>query len=64
VPTATASAQSVPLLGTVAGHPASARHALPFTGVDIGIWLLIGFAMLLLGAGLRVGITRSGDRDA
>ncbi len=41
----------------------SPRQALPFTGLAVGGWMLIGLSILLLGVGLRMNGTRSRNSD-
>jgi len=54
-PTPRAADQSIPAEPTTA---TSTRQALPFTGLDIQIVMLIGLLMLLAGAALRINATR------
>jgi len=57
-PPVTATSQSVALLPSAVDRAEVSTHqALPFTGADARLLMLIGLAMLLLGAGVR---TKSG----
>jgi hypothetical protein len=54
-PSLPAAGQSVALAPSTGS---STRQALPFTGLDINILTLIGLAMLLAGAAIRINATR------